>query len=92
MTERPTVLFAQPDSPTIPTHSPASIEKDTPSTALTVAARQRNCVWRSATAELRVEIVDLEDGVYPGTLLRPSRSALIERPVRRARPLSSGDP
>ena len=65
MIESPVVLLPQPDSPTSPTHSPASTLNETPSTARDV---------RVAEVELGLQVLDFEDGAHgdhPGNGLRP---------------------
>ena len=49
MIDSPVVLFPQPDSPTMPTHSPSATSNDTPSTATTEPVRMRNSVRRFST-------------------------------------------
>ncbi len=49
MIESPVVLLPHPDSPTMPTHSPSSTSKLTPSTATTADVRMRNSVRRFST-------------------------------------------
>ena len=55
MIESPMVVLPQPDSPTMPTHSPSSTSNEIPSTATTVECRRRNSVR---------EVVDLENGAH----------------------------
>src|SRR3984957_1585856 len=50
MIERPMVVFPQPDSPTTPTHSPASTLNDTSSTARTLELLRRNSVCSPSTS------------------------------------------
>ena len=51
MMERPIVVLPQPDSPTMPTHSPSSTWNETPSTATT-----------SSAGGTRSQVLDLENG------------------------------
>src|SRR5439155_21439992 len=50
MIERQVTVFPEPDSPTMPRVWPFSIEKLTPSTALTMPSSVRKCVFRSWTS------------------------------------------
>ena len=56
MIVRHVTLLPQPDSPTIPSVLPFSIEKETPSTALTIPSSVRKCVLRSSNLEERHQL------------------------------------
>jgi len=50
MSESAVTDLPQPDSPTMPSVSPAASSNDTPSTARTTPSRVKNCVLRSLTS------------------------------------------
>src|SRR5437762_531798 len=50
MSDSAVTALPQPDSPTMPSVSPAASSKDTPSTACTTPSRVKNCVFRSLTS------------------------------------------
>src|ERR1700722_8199987 len=54
MMERPTVVLPQPDSPTTPTHSPASTLNDTSSTARTLELLRRTAGCSPSTSRTRL--------------------------------------
>ena len=56
MIVRQVTLLPQPDSPTIPRVLPFSIEKETPSTALTIPSSVRKWVLRSSNLEERHQL------------------------------------
>src|SRR5919199_6156327 len=55
MIVRQVTLLPEPDSPTIPSVSPFSIENETPSTALTTPSSVRKCVLRSRTSRSAIK-------------------------------------
>ncbi len=93
MMERPVVLFPHPDSPTTPTHSPWSTEKETPSSATTVEWRMRNSVRRFSTFRTDVAIDEMLLG--PGNLqlvgvLHPGTPPGGRTPVAPRQPVHVG--
>src|SRR5918992_1831350 len=60
MIERTVTDLPQPDSPTMPSISPTSTSKETPSTARTSPARVLKYVWRSRTSSSSISAPPLE--------------------------------
>src|SRR5919112_1576948 len=97
--ERAVTLFPPPDSPTIPNVSPASSEKETPSTALTVPSWVLKWVLRLFTSSIATGYASLSewpflreeyssDGARASPALLPLPFHVIEdRPVEIAAPL-----
>ena len=73
MTERNVADLPEPDSPTMPRHSPEASSKSTPSTALTTPCRVRNRVFRpwmasrGWTAVLIIAFSDRTHRASPGS-------------------------
>src|SRR5215211_2289354 len=59
MSESTVTDLPQPDSPTIPSISPTSTLKETPSTARTSPARVLKYVWRSLTSSSAIGVLEL---------------------------------
>src|SRR6185503_2449529 len=57
--------FPQPDSPTMPSVSPAATWNVTPSTARTTPSRVKNWVWRSVTRVSRPTSAESSLGLHP---------------------------
>src|SRR5918994_261403 len=102
MTESAVTLFPLPDSPTIPSVSPGSSEKETPSTALTTPSWVLKCVLRLLTSSIATGYSSLSERPLAartegysrdrvrarGPVLSPlSLHILQNRPVEIAAPL-----